>query len=267
MTYESPPDVRTLLDTLRSQRHVLRNFVARDLKVKYRSTVLGYLWSLLEPLSLVLVYYFVFEVIAQRGGTGYPLIVVLGVLPYNLMGSIIQSGSQALTGNGALIRRVYIPREVFVLSSVASNLVIFGLSMLVVIPFMFVYDVVPGWRVIYIPVAVSLMALFATGIAFVAACANALFRDVTYIISVSLRLLFYGSPTIYTVAMVPERLHPIYMLNPAASYLSTLRSGVTNTPLPFSPVYLGISAVVAVVVFLSGYTLFRRWQAKAVKFI
>ncbi len=259
--------MRTLFETLQSQRHVLRNFVARDLKVKYRATVLGYLWSLLEPLSLVLVYYFVFEVIARRGGTGYPLIVVLGVLPYNLMSTIILGGSSALTGNAALIRRVYIPREVFVLAMVGSNLVVFGLSMLVVIPFLLVYDVVPGWRVVFIPVAVASITLFATGIAFVVACANALFRDVTYVIQVALRLLFYGSPAIYTVSMVPERFHPIYLINPTAIYLSTLRCGVMNTPLPFSPIHVATASMVGLASFMIGYTLFRRWQAKAVKFL
>lgn len=257
----------TLLNTLRTQRYVLSNFVARDLKVKYRGTVLGYLWSLLEPMSLVLVYYFVFEVIAQRGGPGYPLIVILGVLPYNLLGAIVQNGASALTGNAALIRRVYLPREVFVLAGVASNLVVFGLSMLAVVPFMVYYGVVPGWRLVYLPLATVLLTLFATGIAFVVACANALFRDVSYVIRVALRLFFYGSPTIYTVAMVPESMHAVYLLNPAAIYLSLIRAGVMNTPLPYGPEYPVISAVVAVIAFVVGWSLFQRWQAKAVKFL
>ena len=259
--------MRTLVETLRSQRHVLRNFVARDLKVKYRGTLLGYLWSLLEPLSLVLVYYFVFEIIARRGGSGYPVIVVLGVLPYNLMGTIVQSGATALTSNGALIRRVYLPREVFVLSSVASNLVVYGLSMFAVVPFLIVYEIVPGWRLIYLPIASLLLALFSTGIGFIAACANALFRDVSYVIRVALRLLFYGSPTIYTVAMVPERMRDYYLLNPIAIYLSMVRSAVMNTPLAFGWEYILPAVIAALLSFWLGYVVFTRWQAKAVKFL
>ena len=259
--------MRTLWTTLKTQRYVLWNFVARDLKVKYRGTLLGYLWSLLEPLSLVLVYYFVFEVIARRGGPGYPLIVVLGVLPYNLMGTIVQAGATALTSNAALIRRVYLPREVFVLSAVASNLVVFGLSMLAVVPFMIFYGVVPGWRLVYLPLATMEMALFATGLGLVVACANALFRDITYVIRVVLRLFFYGSPTIYTIAMVPDDLRGLYVLNPVAVYLSTLRNGVMNEPLPFGPGPALFAGAVAVVVFMAGLHLFQRWQAKAVKFL
>ena len=259
--------MRTLLNTLRTQRHVLRNFVARDLKVKYRGTVLGYLWSLLEPLSLVLVYYFVFEIIAARGGPGYPLIVILGVLPYNLMGSIIQGGAGALTANAPLIRRVYLPREVFVLSGVASNLVVFGLSMVAVVPFLAYYQVIPGWRLIYLPLATLFLAMFATGLAFIVACANALFRDITYVIRVALRLFFYGSPTIYTISMVPDRLHWAYLLNPAAIFLSMVRNGVMNRPLPFGVEYVALSGAVATALFVVGYSLFLRWQAKAVKYL
>ncbi len=259
--------MRTLLNTLRTRHHVLRNFVARDLKVKYRGTILGYLWSLLEPLSLVLVYYFVFEVIAQRGGAGYPLTVILGVLPYNLMGAIIQGGAGALTTNAPLIRRVYLPREVFVLSTVASNLVIFGLSMVSVIPFMLYYQVLPGWRLVYLPLATLMLAMFATGIAFVVACANAQFRDINYVIRVLLRLAFYGSPTIYTVAMVPERIRSVFLLNPVATCVSMIRNGVLNTALPFDASYMALAAGISLATLLGGFAVFERWQAKAVKFL
>jgi len=259
--------VGPLLHTLRNQRHVLGNFVARDLKVKYRGTVLGYLWSLLEPMSLVLVYYFVFEVIARRGGPGYPLVVILGVLPYNLMASIIQSGAGALTTNAALIRRVYLPREVLVIAAVASHLVVFALSIAVVVPFLIYYQVVPGWRLIFLPFATALIALFGTGIGFVVACANALFRDIDYVIRVAMRLFFYGSPTIYTISMVPEDMRSFYLLNPVAVYLSLLRSGTMNRPLDVEPIYVAGATVAAIVVFWMGLTLFYRWQAKAVKYL
>ncbi len=267
MTYETPLTVRTLLQTVRSQRHVLLNFVSRDLKVKYRGTVLGYLWSLLEPLSLVLVYYFVFEVIARRGGEGYPLIVILGVLPYNFMGSIVSSGAVALTSNASLIRRVYMPREVFVLSATASNFVVFALSMIAVIPFMVVYGVLPGWKLLMLPGASLLMLLLGTGLAFIAACANALFRDVGYVIRVLLRLFFYGSPTIYPVTMVPESVRDYYLLNPVSIAISMVRSSIMNTPLAFGFEYVAFATACSLFVFWAGYHLFRRWQSKAVKYL
>ena len=127
--------------TVVRHHHVLVNFVLRDLKVKYRGTVLGYLWSLLEPLSLVLIYWFVFVVIARRGGPDYPLVVILGVLPFQFFNTVVASGAASLTANASLIRRVWLPRELFVIGTALSSLVVLGLSLLVCVPFLLLYQV------------------------------------------------------------------------------------------------------------------------------
>lgn len=260
-----------LIRHLKEHRFVLANFVARDLKVKYRDTVFGYLWSLLEPLSLVLVYYFVFAVIARRGGEGYPLIVALGVFSYNFMAAIVQGGAAALVGNRALIRRVYLPREIFVFSQVGSNVVVFLLNLVAVVPFMIYYEVVPGWRLVYLPIAVGLMMIFATGLALVVACANAVYRDVGYVIRVAVRLFFYGTPTIYPLSMVqdavPELVYEVYLLNPVTVYIALTRNSVMNQPLPFELRHAVVAGVVAVLSLVLGTLLFTRWEKKAVKYL
>lgn len=256
-----------LVENAVRHKYILWNFVTRDLKVKYRGTVLGYLWSLLEPLSLVAIYYFVFVVIARRGGDDYPAMVIAGVLAYNLMSSVIQSGSTALTGSAALIRRVYIPREIFVLSQLGTSLVVYFLSLLVVIPFMLIYDITPGWRLVFLPLAVVLISAFATGIALVAACANAIYRDVNYVLRVALRLFFYCSPIIYTVEMVPEHIRELYLLNPTAVYLSMARNALLNRPMPFDPEHALLATAVALFSLFTGWLVFRRWERRAVKFL
>lgn len=260
-----------LIRHLRSHRFVLRNFITRDLKVKYRGTLFGYLWSLLEPLSLVLVYYFVFAVIARRGGEGYPLVVALGVFSYNFMAAVVQSGAGALVGNAALIRRVYLPREIFVLSYAGSNVVVFALNLLAVIPFMIYYEVVPGWRLVYLPLATVMMMAFATGIALLAACANAVFRDVGYVIRVLVRLFFYGTPTIYPLAMVrdavPDYVYELYLLNPVTVYIALTRNAVMNQPLPFEVRHAALAAAAAIFALLFGALMFSKWENKAVKYL
>lgn len=260
-----------MLSHLREHRFVLQNFISRDLKVKYRGTVFGYLWSLLEPLSLVLVYYFVFAVIARRGGDGYPLIVALGVFSYNFMASVVQGGAGALVANRALIRRVYMPREVFVFSQVGSNVVVFFLNLVAVIPFMIYYEVVPGWRMLYFPIAALLMVSFATGLALIVACANAVYRDIGYVIRVMVRLFFYGTPTIYPLSMVqeavPELIYEVYLLNPVTVYIALTRNAVMNQPLPFEMRHALVAGVVAVSALAFGAVLFTRWEKKAVKYL
>lgn len=252
---------------LSQHHHVLRNFVLRDLKVKYRGTVFGYLWSLLEPLSLVGIYWFVFVVIARRGGPDYPLVVILGVLPYQFFNVVVSSGATALSSNAALIRRVYLPRQLFVIASVASNLVVLGLSFLVCVPFLFAYGVEPGPRLLALPLALAAVTAFSTGLALVLACANTLYRDVGYVLRVVLRLLFYASPVIYSVDMVPDRLQTLYLLNPVAVYLSAVRASLMNHAFPFGFVHGLLAAVAALVSLYVGATLFERWERKAVKFL
>lgn len=260
-----------LLNHLKEHRFVLQNFISRDLKVKYRGTLFGYVWSLLEPLSLVLVYYFVFAVIARRGGEGYPLVVALGVFSFNFMSTIVQAGAAALVSNASLIRRVYLPREIFVLSHVGSNVVVYLLNLIAVIPFMIYYEVMPGWRMVYLPLAVLLMIAFSTGLGLMAACANAVYRDVGYVIRVVVRLFFYGTPTIYPLAMVkaavPDWIYEVYLLNPITIYIAMVRNGVMNEPMPFEARHTLVATLIAVLALFGGGLLFTRWENRAVKYL
>ena len=257
-----------LFSTIRAHRHVLKNFIGRDLKVKYRGTVFGYLWSLLEPLSLVLVYLFLFGVIIDRDLPAYPLVVAIGVLSYNFMSGIMNGGAAALVANAGLIRRVYLPREVFIFATVGTNTVVFALNMVAIIPLFFVYSIVPSWRVVWFFVAAGLLAVFSTGAALFLACANAVFRDVGYVVRVVLRLAFYGTPAIYPVSMItnPE-FQNLYMYNPLAVYISMARSAIMDRPMFFSPIQGVWAAAFAFAVLLAGAAVFFRWERTAVKFL
>jgi ABC-2 type transport system permease protein len=259
--------VKRLFQNAIRHHFVLRNFVSRDLKVKYRGTLFGYLWSLLEPLSLVLIYYFVFVIIARRGGPDYPLIVVLGILPYTYFSSVVTGGSTALTQNRGLIRRVYLPRELFILGHAGSQTVVLLLSLVAVVPFLIAYGTYPGGRIVYLVPAILLIGFAGTGLALVLSCANVLYRDVGYVLRVVLRLGFYGSPVIYPIELVPDRLLDVYALNPMAVYLTMVRSSFTNQPLPMSGGHVALAVSVAVLLFAIGAQLFQRWQARAVKYL
>lgn len=256
-----------LIKNLIRYRPVLTNFVLRDIKVKYRGTALGYFWSLLEPLSLVLVYWFVFSIIARRGGPDYPLVVMLGVIPYQFFNQVVSGGANALVGNASLIRRVYLPRELFVVGTAGSSLVVLVLSLFVCVPFMVAYQVVPGWRLIVLPFGLALIFFFSLGLALMLACANAIYRDVAYVVRVVLRLSFYVSPVIYSVEMVPESIRAVYLANPLAVYLSMVRSSIMNQPFGFGAQHAAAAAAVSVLTMALGARLFQRWQAEAVKFL
>jgi ABC-2 type transport system permease protein len=259
--------VRTLIRHARTHHYALSNFIARDLRIKYRGTLLGYLWSLLEPLSLVLVYWFVFSVIAQRGGPDYPLVVILGVLPYTFFSSVITGGAAALTANRALIRRIYLPREIFVLGQAGTQLVVFLASLLAVIPFQVAYGQLPGWSALWLPAVVLGIACLATGLALVFACANVMYRDVAYLLKVLLRLGFYATPVIYPLRLVPPDLLDIYLMNPMAAYISLLRSCLTNAPIQVPSLYILEAAALSLLAFLLGAWVFARLETTVVKYL
>ncbi|HJL40349.1 MAG TPA: ABC transporter permease [Myxococcales bacterium LLY-WYZ-16_1] len=260
--------MRTLIRNAVSHRHLLWNFVQRDLRVKYRGTLLGYLWSLLEPLSMAAVYWFVFVVIAERGGPGYPLTVLLGVLPYTYFSSVVTGGANALSANRGLIRRVYLPRELFVLAHLGTQTVVLGLSLGVVVPGWFVYGIVPEpVNLLWVPAAVVGLGTLAGGLGLALSCVQVLYRDVGYVLKVLLRLAMYASPVIYPLSMVPESLRPMYLLNPLAVWISLVRTALANDPLSVPPWAIGLSFAEAVAVAWVGAALFRRWQHQAVKYL
>ena len=248
-------------------RHVVTNFVIRDLKVKYRGTIAGYLWSLLEPLLLVATYYFIFVVLTQRGGDDFALVLILGLLPWTYFAGTVLASTTALRSNAALILRICMPREVFVIANVGTGLVVLSLSMVVVVPFLFVYDVGLGWSLALWPVAVLLITLFAVGIGLIVACANAIYRDVGYVVTVAMRVGLYVSAAIYPVEMVPQEARYLFLFNPMAVCLSMARNAVLNRPMPFETEHLLWTVALAVITCVGGAQVFKRLERTAVKFL
>jgi lipopolysaccharide transport system permease protein len=256
-----------LLKIMKTHRYVLSNFVSRDLTIKYRGTVAGYLWSLLEPLSLVAVYYFIFGVIAKRGEPDFPLVVILGLLPWNYFNGVVLASASALRSNAGLVLRVHLPREIYILANAATALVVMGLSIIVIIPFMYIWDVVPGWRILLFPVSIIMLSMYSLGIGLIVACINVIYRDLSYLISVIFRFLFYFSATIYPVSMVPKEFQFAFLFNPIALCLSMGRNGVMNRPMPFQSIHVVSAFVLALIVFVIGVTLFPRLESRAVKYL
>jgi ABC-2 type transport system permease protein len=256
-----------LYRSARDHRWVIANFVSRNLKVKYRGTILGYLWSLLEPAALAAIYWFIFVVLVERGEENFVLIVVLGLLPWTFFNAVVTGCTNALRGNAALIRRVQLPREVYLIELLASNAVVLCLNMLAVVPFMIAYRVAPGTQILLWPLAILMLAMIALGVGMVTSCANVIFRDVTYLLSVVLRLGMYLSAAIYPISMVPQHLRYWFLFNPIALCLSLARNAVMNRPFQFEPVHALSAAAFSIAVLMVGAFVFFRWERQAVKYL
>jgi ABC-2 type transport system permease protein len=250
-------------------RRVLYLLVSRDLKVKYADSVLGYLWSVLDPLMLAGVYWFVFtKIFAARANFSpdvpYIVFLLAALLPWNWANGVITESSRALTSEAKLVRSTNLPRETWVLRTVLSKFMEFIFSLPVLVGFMVVLRVAPSpWLPIF-PLAVLLMGILLTGLGLLIAPLTVLFSDVERLVRIVLRVLFYASPVIYSVASVPEGVRDFYALNPFAGILDLFRLSL----LPQQQVHLGMvaSAVgISLAVFGVGLTVFHRLERPVLK--
>jgi len=209
-------------------RHVLGYLVRRDLALKYQQSFMGYLWSLLEPLGIGLIYYFVFVVVIGRGAgledtipsKQYILYLMSGIFSYMWTSGAFNQATSALTGQKALITTMKVPREVFPVGRVFARSAEFlaGLPILALIAIWVGADFT--WSLLVIPLAMAVQATFLIGIGLALSSLNVMMRDIERFMSMIGRLLFYSSPILYPLAMVedskslPEWLKTVYMANP-----------------------------------------------------
>lgn len=242
--------------------------VTRDLKVRYAGSLLGYVWTVLDPLLIAGVYWFVFTQVFSRASLspGVPYIVFLlaALLPWNWASGVMTEASRVLTRESKLVRSTNVPREVWVLRTVLAKGAEFLFSLPVLIGFMIALRVAPTPRVLLVPFAMLLLAFLLVGIALIIAPLAVLFSDVERLIRIVLRLLFYASPVIYAVRDVPENLAWVYMLNPFAGILDLFR--VLVLPNQSVHVWLVVSSVVtSVLIFVAGSMLFSRLERAVLK--
>lgn len=224
-----------MLDRVRAlvrSRQVLRLLIVRDLKLKYSNTALGYFWSVLDPLLMAGVYWFVFTQIFTRtvGQEPYLLFLVLGLLPWYWASGVLSDASRALTRDARLVRSSNLSREVWVLRVVGSKTAEFLLSLPVLVLFVVIYRQPVSAYLLAWPLAMLLQMMFLVGVGLILAPLTVLYTDVERLIRVLTRIMFYLSPVIYGVGdvykgdRVPEWLQRIYVLNPLSGIFDLYRA-------------------------------------------
>lgn len=212
-------------------RSLVSELVRSDFKLRYQGSVLGYLWSLLRPLMLFGVLYVVFTKVIKVGGDipHYPAYLLLGIVLWTFFVEATMSGMNAITGRGDMIRKVSIPKYTIVLSTTASAFVNFFFNMLVVVVFMILGHV--GFRssLIFVPFLITELVIFCVGVSFLLATLFVKYRDFSHIWDVCLQILFYATPILYSLAIVPERFRKFASLNPLTQIFQDMRS-VMITP-------------------------------------
>lgn len=204
-------------------RELVRNLVLKDLKLKYRGSVLGFTWSLVNPLMMLAVYSFAFTYIMRMGREGFVYFLLLGILAWTFFGSTTGMATSSVAEAGGLLRSVRFPRTVLPVATVLFNLAQYLLTFCVLLPVMLlVFRVAPTWSMLAFPAVLLLLVLFTTGVALTVAAAAAFFRDVKHFVEVGLAALFWLTPIIYDLSDVPERLRLIVLMMPMSPFVTML---------------------------------------------
>lgn len=230
----------------------------RNLRVRYRQTVIGAAWSLLQPVLFMLVFtvYIGWLGHLPSDGLPYPVFFFLGLMPWQMVSKILNEGSTSVVNNASMLQRVYFPRAYFPVSVALASLFDLTLTTGALAILLAVYGIVPGIQVIFAPIFIFVAWTAGLGIAFWLSSLNVFYRDVTQLLPFLTQLGFFASPIFYPGSLVPEPFQNLYFLNPFALVIDGFRWAITNVPPPPLNEWI-VSTTSAVVILATGYLFFR----------
>ncbi len=215
------PELARTLRGLIHYRHLLRNLVIKDLKLKYRGSVLGFVWSLANPLLMIAVYTIAFTYILGIRTPGFVFYLMLGILAWTFFANATAMSTGSIVDNGGLARSVWFPRAILPMASVLFNFAQYLLTAAVFLPvLMLLYHVPPAAPMLAYPVFILLQLLFTIGVALLLAVGTAFFRDVRHLVDVALAVLFWATPVVYETTQIPARLRSLILLTPLSPYVT-----------------------------------------------
>jgi lipopolysaccharide transport system permease protein len=244
-----------------SHRELLYFLIWRDLKVRYKQTILGLLWVILQPVMMTAIFtVFLGQVVrVPSGPVPYVLLAYTGLVTWMFFSSsVLQSGS-SLVGNTSLVTKIYFPRAIIPMAAVGGRLVDFAVSLVILIGTMLYYGIAPTKNVLMLPVCLVLLCLFAFGVGLFFAAANVRYRDVAIALPVAIQLWMFVSPVVYPTSLVPERWQWLYQLNPMTGIIDGVRSSTLNVP--FAWTGLGISTLIILIVLVYSIFAFKRMES------
>lgn len=255
---DPPPGLLAGIRDLLAHRELLWALGMREVRVRYKQSLLGILWAAIQPLTMMFVFTVVFSRFARLPSEGvpYPVFSYAALLPWNLFSSAVSAAIGSVAGAGALIKKVYFPRAVLPLASMLPSTVDFLVSAGVFGLLLAYYGVPVSWQALYVLPVLLLQAAFMVGVSLLLGAFNAYYRDVRYVLPIVLQVWLYATPVVWSMSMVPDRYRLWYaLLNPMAAVVEGWRAAVLRASAPDASL-VGAAAVSALVVLLLGYRYF-----------
>ena len=238
---------------------LIHELVIRDLKVKYRRSFLGYLWSLLNPLLMMAVMTVVFSHIFRANMENYPLYLICGQTLFGFFTESTGMAMSSILANGGLIKKIYIPKFIFPVSRVTSSFVTMSFSLAAIVIVMIVTRAHFYWTILLTPIPIVFLFLFCCGMGMMLSALSVYFRDVTHLWGVVTLAWMYATPIFYTIDMMPTNIMRLMKLNPMYHYLNIFRNLVMFGNIPGANAWLGCIAS-GLVFFALGLIVFGRLQ-------
>jgi len=234
--------------------------VLRDIKVLYAQTILGFSWAILNPLVQIFIFSIIFGKIANIGTDGIPYVLfsTVAIVPWTYMSEAMTQSSQSLVQQQHMLGKVYFPRMLIPLAPIASKLVDFGISLLLVVVVLFYYGIPPTWNLAFLPLFFLLMICIPTGIGMWLSALAIRFRDVKFAMLFVIRMLIYSAPILYTASSIPTEYRILYSLNPIVGVVEGYRACLLGVPLNWE--FIIPSAITALLLLASGAMYFRRME-------
>lgn len=248
-------------------RNLLINLTKKELKVKYRGSILGFFWSLLNPILMTLVYSFVFSVVMRAGIKEFAVFLISALLPWNFLANSINLGVGSVVGNSALVKKIYFPREILPLSIIFSNFVNFMLELVALLIFLAVMRY-PFYKILYyLPLVIIVQIFLVVGMTLIVSSLNVVFRDIQHLVTIFMLVWFFGTPIIYPMSMVPKNFQILFIANPMSVITIFYRNMFYSVKFPELMLFPSLRSIlvavaVSILIFFAGYFLFKRLEPR-----
>lgn len=233
----------------------------RNIKVLYAQSIIGIGWAVLQPLFSMLVFTLVFGMFAKMNSDGVPyaLFSFCALVPWSYFSNALLDSGNSLVSQADMLSKVYFPRLVLPLSSVLSKLVDLFIALGVLFGMMLIYQRLPTWQIIFLPLLIAIMTITAAGMGMFLTSLAIQYRDIKHAMNFIVQLLMYGAPVVYPTTIVPEYLQPYYAMNPMVGVIEGFRAALLGTrEMPW--LWIAIGAITSSIIFTGGLFLFRQQE-------
>lgn len=247
------------LKELYSYREMLKNLVRQDLRTRYKGSMLGFFWTFLNPLLLLIVYTVVFSLIMRVNIENYSMFLFVALLPWIFFSTSVQTGASSLVIYKELLKKVYFPREIIPLSIVVAGLVNFFFSFAILFPSLLLFGIEITGAILYLPLAILPLFFLALGFALITSALNVFFRDLEHMLGIFLMAWFFFTPILYPIEMLPRQYLGYFLMNPVAPIVLAYRDILFYGKIPDLSV-IAFSTAIALLLVIFGYNLFLNYQ-------